>query len=134
MPICYLLDTNILSYLIREPQGIIYQKLKILAENEISTSIIVASELRYGAARRESAQLTAKVDDLLSCLTVLPLGVEVDQHYAEIRSLLEQQGQIIGGNDLWIAAHARALDLILVSNNIKEFQRVPKLKLENWFI
>ena len=134
MSIRYLLDTNILSYLIREPQGIIYQKLQTVAENEISTSIIVASELRYGAVRRGSAQLSAKVDDLLSCLNILPLGTQVDQHYAEIRSLLEQQGQLIGGNDLLIAAHTRALDLTLVSNNIKEFQRVPQLKLENWFI
>ncbi|MEI6414909.1 MAG: type II toxin-antitoxin system VapC family toxin [Pseudomonadota bacterium] len=132
MALCYLLDTNILSHLIRDPHGRASVRIKAVAADEICTSIIVACELRYGALRRNSPALTRKVDEILACVPVLPFDSEADHHYADIRTLLEQTGRLIGGNDLFIAAHARARDAILVTHNIREFERVPGLKLENW--
>jgi tRNA(fMet)-specific endonuclease VapC len=128
----YLLDTNILSYAIKNPHGLVSQHLRTLAGDEIGTSIIVASELRYGAVLRASAKLTAKVEQLLESLLVLPFDSGADRHYADIRTSLEKSGTPIGQNDLFIAAHARALGLVLVTNNTREFERVPGLVVENW--
>lgn len=128
----YLLDTNILSYAIKNPKGVISQRLEHLSEEEICTSIIVACELRYGVRLRNSQQLTARVDELLANFLIVPLAPDVDRHYGDIRVNLEKNGKIIGHNDLFIAAHARALGLILVTNNRREFECVPDLKLENW--
>lgn len=128
----YLLDTNILSQLIKDPRGPLTDRLASLDADELCTSIVVACELRYGAARRASPALSQKVEDLLHCVTVLALDADADRHYADIRTTLERSGQVIGGNDLLIAAHARALEATLVSHNEREFSRVPGLKLENW--
>lgn len=132
MPASHLLDTNILSHLIKDPQGPATAHLAALAPDAACTSVIVACELRYGAAKRASPSLTQRVEALLKHLPVLPLDGEAERHYGDIRATLEAQGQIIGGNDLLIAAHCRALDLTLVTNNLREFQRVPGLRLENW--
>lgn len=128
----YLLDTNILSQLIRNPRGPVTQRLAGLDPEAICTSIVVACELRYGAAKRASPMLSQRVEDLLANVLVLPFDADVDRHYADIRSALERDGQVIGGNDLLIAAHCRALGLTLVTHNLREFQRVPGLSLENW--
>lgn len=132
MPARYLLDTNILSQLIRAPRGPVTQRLAGLESEEICTSIVVACELRYGAARRDSPPLTQKVEDLLASLPVLAFDTDADRHYADIRSDLEWAGQTIGGNDLLIAAHSRALGATLVTHNLREFERVPGLKLADW--
>lgn len=100
--------------------------------NEVCTSIVVAAELRYGARKSESSHLAERVDLVLSTLEILPLEPPADRHYAEIRSYLAAQGNMIGPNDLLIAAHALAVDLVLVTANLREFARVPKLRLENW--
>lgn len=131
-PTRYLLDTNILSDLIRNPQGIIYQHIQTISSAELCTSIIVACELRYGAERKGSDKLIAKVELLLSHFSVLPFVVPADQHYADIRTTLEKMGQPIGHHDLLIAAQTRALNGVLVSHNLREFERVPGLRLENW--
>lgn len=128
----YLLDSNILSAVIREPDGIHGQRIMALAGDELCTSVVVACELRFGAVKRGSASLSKAVDRVLAHIDILPLEPEVDRHYAEIRASLEQRGLPIGHNDLFIAAHTRALDLILVTNNLSEFQRVPGLKVESW--
>src|ERR1700730_3051838 len=128
----YLLDTNILSDLIRRPAGQAARRLAVVGEAAISTSIVVACELRYGAAKRGSAELSARAEDLLKSLEVLPLDQISDRHYAEIRLYLERSGQPIGPNDLLIAAQALALDLTLVTDNVDELARVPGLALENW--
>jgi len=128
----FLLDTNILSDLIRNPQGLAAQRLSKVAPESICTSIVVACELRYGAAKRASPALTKRVADLLDCIPVLPLDAEADRHYAEIRTALESAGQCIGGNDLLIAAHGRALDATLVTHNLREFERVPGLSVADW--
>lgn len=129
----YLLDTNILSELIKQPRGYTAQKLASLEkEDACCTSVIVACELRYGAQKKDSAPLTAKVHQLLEAIAVLPLEENVEQHYVRLRVILEREGTPIGGNDLLIAAHACALDLTLVSGNLKEFSRIPDLRIENW--
>ena len=96
------------------------------------TSIVVASELRFGAARRGSDRLRQAVERVLDAIPVLPLDSPVDRHYAAIRTQLERDGKLIGPNDLLIAAQARALNLILVTENATEFARVPELVVENW--
>ena len=121
----YLLDTNILSNLVKHPQGLVFQRIATIGEDNVCTSIIVACELRFGAVKSGSSRLI---------LTVLPLEPPADQHYAAIRTHLEQAGTPIDPNDLLIAAHALALDLTLVTANTREFERVPNLSLENWLL
>lgn len=128
----YLLDTNIISSLWKAPQNKVYQRLQNSDEDKICTSIIVAAELRFGAAKRQSKVLTEWVEAILSRMTIFALEDGVDQEYASIRCELEHSGQLIGSNDLLIAAHARYLGLILVTDNLREFQRVPHLLVENW--
>ncbi len=128
----YLLDTNCLSDLIRNPDGRVTRRVAVVSEAAVCTSIVVACELRYGVAKKGSARLAARVEQLLTSLEVLPLDKDADRHYADIRAHLARTGQPIGPNDLFIAAHARALDLTLVTDNQQEFARVPRLSLENW--
>ncbi len=128
----YLLDTNILSDLIRRPQGRVVEQIKRIGEAEICTSIVVAAELRFGAAKRGSARLTAQLEAVLSVLEILPLEPPADEAYDLIRTQLEQTGTPIGGNDLLIAAHAKALGFTVVTDNEREFGRVDGLTCENW--
>jgi len=128
----YLLDTNILSDLTRNPGGRATRRLAVVGESMVCTSIVVACELRYGAAKKGSPRLSERVEILLDSLEVLPLEKESDRHYAEIRLRLERSGKPIGPNDMLIAAHALALDLVLVTDNVEEFARVPDLSVENW--
>ena len=127
----YLLDTNILSNLLRHPAGSVARRIAEKGENTVCTSIVVACELRFGAEKKKSAVLGARVEELLTVLDVLALDVDTDFHYAEIRATLETEGTPKGPNDLLIAAHARSLDLILVSADVGEFSRVPGLAVEN---
>src|SRR6185436_13337454 len=101
-------------------------------EETVCVSLLVAAELRFGAARKQSARLTQQVEAVLSVLPILALETPVDAHYAEIRVELETSGNPIGPNDLIIAAHARALSLTLVTHNLVEFSRVPGLLVQNW--
>ena len=128
----YLLDTNILSDVIKNPQGQATNRITTLNSNDLFTSIIVAAEMRYGIEKKSSPILTARVDSLLQTLTILPLDIGVDRHYGQIRMHLERQGNMIGANDLLIAAHALSLDAILVTHNVREFERVNGLKTEDW--
>jgi tRNA(fMet)-specific endonuclease VapC len=128
----FLLDTNILSNLIRYPQGRIADRIKIVGESNICISIIVAAELRYGATKRASPRLTAQVEAVLGAIETLAVDSPADEIYGAIRTQLELAGTPIGGNDLIIAAQAVALDLTLVTDNDKEFSRVDGLRVENW--
>jgi tRNA(fMet)-specific endonuclease VapC len=128
----YLLDTNILSDLIRHPQGKAARQIAKVGEDSICTSIIVAAELRYGCAKSGSAKSRKAVDDLLGEIEVLPLELPADADYGAIRAALEAAGTPIGGNDLLIAAHAKALGAVIVTANTDEFRRVRGVKLENW--
>ena len=128
----YMLDTNIISDLIRNPHGKAAKQVAKRGEQNICTSIIVAAELRYGCAKNGSARLLKGVEDLLAEIDTLPFDVPADVEYGRIRAELEVAGKPIGGNDLLIAAHARSLDMILVTNNVREFERVGRLTIENW--
>jgi tRNA(fMet)-specific endonuclease VapC len=128
----FLLDTNIVSHLVRRPQGIVRDRIVEVGEQTVCVSLGVAAELRFGAAKKQSARLTRQVDAVLSVLPILPLETPLDAHYAEIRVALETAGCTIGPNDLIIAAHARALGLTLVTDNLTEFSRVPGLLVQNW--
>lgn len=128
----WMLDTNVLSDLIRQPTGPIFDRLRELAADAVCTSIVVACELRFGARRKGSDVLSARVEQLLSTLPVLPMDEPADRHYAEIRAALERAGTPIGGHDLLIAAHARSRDVALVTRNLREFERVPGLRIEDW--
>ena len=129
----YLLDTNILSDLIKQPQGYAAQKIASLRNaDSCCTSVIVACELRYGALKKGSQTLTAKVDQLLETIEILPFGQNVEFHYARLRVALEHAGTPIGSNDLLIASQASALGLTIITGNVKEFSRIPDLAVENW--
>lgn len=128
----YLLDTNVVSDLVRHPQGRAAAKIAELGEDAVATSIIVAAELRYGAAKKGSAWLASQLETILGALEVLPLEAPADATYGSARVALEAAGTPIGGNDLLIAAQALALDMIVVTNNAREFERVRGLKVENW--
>lgn len=127
-----MLDTNIVSELVRRPDGEVARRAITLDRGSVAISIIVAAELRYGAERRGSIRLTRQLEAVLSAIDMLPLGTPADRHYGMIRSELERMGRPIGHNDLLIAAHARALDATLVTRNVGEFGRVPNLAIENW--
>ena len=107
MSLRYLLDTNILSDLIRDPQGPVAQRISSTGESAICTSIVVAAELRFGAEKSGSSKLTDRVDLILSALDILPLEAPADRHYGEIREQLARQGTPIGPNDLLIATIKR---------------------------
>ena len=128
----YLLDTNILSDLIRHPDGLVARRVEQVGQKEIFTSIIVAAELRYGCAKKGSSKLLERVQGLLETIPVLSLDMPTDAQYGLIRAELEAAGQPIGMNDLLIASHALALGLTLVTDNTSEFSRVRGLKVENW--
>jgi tRNA(fMet)-specific endonuclease VapC len=128
----YMLDTNILSDLIRNPQGKAARRIAKAGEDNVCTSIIVAAELRYGCEKSGSTKLRKAVEDLLGEIAVLPFEAPADADYGAIRARLEAAGTPIGGNDLLIAAHARALGAIIVTANVQEFRRVRDVKVENW--
>ena len=128
----YMLDTNILSDLIRNPQGKAARRIAKAGENNVCTSIIVAAELRYGCEKSGSAKLRKAVENLLGEIDVLPFEAPADADYGVIRARLEAAGTPIGGNDLLIAAHARALGATIVTANTQEFRRVGNVKVENW--
>ena len=128
----YLLDTNIVSDLVRNPQGKVAQRVRKVGEAQVCTSIIAAAELRYGAAKKGSPRLSAQLEAVLGALEVLPFETPADAAYGLLRTRLEQIGTPIGANDLLIAAHALALGYTIVSDNEKEFARVEGLRLENW--
>jgi tRNA(fMet)-specific endonuclease VapC len=128
----YMLDTNIVSDLIRNPAGKAAKKLRKVGTDGLCVSIITSAELRFGAQKRGSSRLTDLVDQILGEIDILPLDLPADAEYARIRNDLERKGTPIGPNDLLIAAHACAVGATLVTGNAAEFKRVRGLKVENW--
>lgn len=128
----FLLDTNIVSDLVRHPQGRVAAKIATIGETQVATSIIVAAELRYGAAKKASPRLSAQLEAVLGALDVMALEAPVDTAYGDLRAALERAGKLIGPNDLLIAAQTLALEMTLVTDNEREFERVSGLKVENW--
>lgn len=128
----WMLDTNTLSDLIRNPRGELVRRLGNIDPDAICTSIVVACEMRFGARRKGSDVLSNRVEQLLTSLTVLPLDEPADEHYADIRAALERAGTPIGNHDLFIAAHARSRNMTLVTRKVREFARVPGLRIDDW--
>lgn len=127
-----MLDTNIVSELARNPQGIVARRIVEIGQNAICVSIITAAELRYGCAKKRSPKLLAQIEAILGSISVLALDVPADGEYGGIRAELEAAGKPIGPNDLFIAAHAYALGAVLVTANTCEFKRIHNLRVENW--
>jgi tRNA(fMet)-specific endonuclease VapC len=129
----FLLDTNICIYIRQKRPAEVLARFEKLKAGEAVLSVVTYGELLYGAAKSQQREIAmARLADLVSLLPVLDLPAGAAREYGEIRALLESKGETIGGNDLWIAAHARALGLVLVTNNEREFSRVPRLKIQNW--
>jgi tRNA(fMet)-specific endonuclease VapC len=128
----YLLDTNIISDLVRNPQGRAAAKVAEFGEDAVATSIIVAAELRYGAAKKGSERLAAQLEAILAAIEVIAFDAPADTAYGRIRVELEAAGTPIGGIDLLIAAQALALEMSLVTANEREFKRVRGLNVLNW--
>ena len=128
----YLLDTNVVSDLVNDPHGRVAGAIERIGESAICTSIIVAAELHFGAAKRKSRRLLALVQTALTHLDIRPFAAPADRIYGELRADLERKGRPIGPNDLLIAAHALALGCTLVTDNEREFSRVKVLQVENW--
>ncbi|MBV8151225.1 MAG: type II toxin-antitoxin system VapC family toxin [Candidatus Eremiobacteraeota bacterium] len=128
----YLLDTNVISDLIRNPGGTAAQRAHSLGAEALCTSIIVAAELRYGVTRSGSLRLAERVEEALRALSVLPFAAPADAHYARIRDRLARQGRLIGTNDMLIAAHTLALGYTIVTDNVAEFARIEGLRHQNW--
>jgi tRNA(fMet)-specific endonuclease VapC len=128
----YLLDTNVISDLIRNPRGRVPKHIREVGEAQVCTSIIVAAELRYGAAKKGSPRLATQLEAILGALDVLPFEVPADAAYGLIRARLEQAGSPIGSNDLLIAAQTVALGYTIVTDNEEEFARIEELPRVNW--
>jgi tRNA(fMet)-specific endonuclease VapC len=129
----YLLDTNICVYVVRRKPPAVLARFEKLLAGQAALSIITFGELQYGAAKSQRRdEVLRSLDELTSFLPVLALPQAAGVHYGEIRAALEAKGQPVGGNELWIASHARAAGLTLVSNNEREFRRIPGLAVENW--
>ena len=129
----YLLDTDVLIYVLSGRYPKLRSRLDQLAPGRVVTSVVVCGELQFGmakSARREDAR--QRLDALMQLIPALPLPFAAAEHYGDLRAVLSARGTPIGANDLWIAAHARAAGLILVTHNVREFERVDGLKLEDW--
>ena len=129
----YLLDTNICIYIAKRHPPEVLNRFESLQVGDVAMSIITYGELLFGAEKSQSSKRAlANLHRFAELVPVLPLPQSAAIHYGTIRATLEKAGTPIGANDLWIAAHALAENIVLVSNNLREFKRVPELKLENW--
>ena len=128
----YLLDTNVVGELARAPQGQLAERVSVLSSDEFGINPIIACEIEYGLAKRDSTRLRQQVEAILTAIPVLDLPADIASHYGQIRVALETQGTPIGPNDLLIAAHGVAADVTVVTGNDREFRRVKGLKVENW--
>jgi tRNA(fMet)-specific endonuclease VapC len=132
----FLLDTNIVSYFLRGNAPALNERINNSIADELAISTISAGELYFGLRRLQPSQrakkLTEQLQALMTVVTVRELPVDAAHHYGAIKAGLQAAGTPIGENDLWIAAHALATDMTLVTNNVGEFRRVTGLKLENW--
>ena len=128
----FLLDTNIVSDLVKNPGGRAASRMAGIGDRSVTTNVIVAGEIRFGLLKKGSASLTERVEAVLRGIEILPLPPEVAATYGAIRLSLRSRGLPIGENDLWIAAQAQHLGAVLVTDNEREFRRVEGLAVENW--
>ena len=127
-----MLDTNIVSELARNPQGVVFDRIQACGADAVCVSVITAAELRFGCAKKGSPRLTAQIETILQGVQVLPFEVPADAEYGRIRSELERAGTHIGPNDVLIGAHACAVGAVLVTANDAAFRRIRNLQVETW--
>ncbi len=132
MPIRYLLDTNTVSFHIRRSSARLQRRLRRTPARAVALSVVTEMEIRYGLARNPALRIAPLVEAFLAGMTILPLTSEVAGHYGRIRAELDRKGQPIGPLDLMIASQAVALDLTLITNDTREFRRVPELRCDDW--
>ena len=129
----YLLDTNICIYIAKHNPASVRERFALHSANELTMSVITLGEFRFGAEKSQSKEKAlAVIQELANLMNIEELTESAAEHYGQIRAELQNSGQMIGNNDLWIAAHARSQDWVLVTNNEKEFLRVEGLRVENW--
>ena len=128
------LDTNICSYILRRHPANMIERFAALERSQVWLSAIVAAELRFGASKLASMRFSAAVESWLAGFDVRPWPVEASHHYAQIRAALERAGKPVGGMAMLIAAHALAEDSAIITNNAREFHRVPGLAVQEWSI
>ncbi len=129
----FLIDTNICIYIMNKRPPEVIQKFKNIEIGQVGISSITVSELQYGVSKSKLREQNSKrLEEFLTPFQILPYDEDASKYYGEIRSQLESKGLIIGPLDLLIAAHALSQDLVLITNNEKEFKRIPLLKIENW--
>ena len=129
----YMLDTDICIYIIKHKPRSVKKRLAMLKPEQLAMSVITFAELMNGAKKSQRVEANvAKLNDLAELIEIRPFDKKAAISYGNVRSTLEKKGEIIGGNDLLIAAHALSLDWILVTNNEKEFKRVDGLRIESW--
>ena len=132
MAIRYLLDTNIVSFHIRESSAALRRRLRRVDASTVALSVVTEMEIRYGLARNPALRIAEMIEDFLAGMTILPLDSDAASAYAQVRAHLEAKGRPIGPLDLMIGAHALSIGATLVTNNAKEFRRVPGLRVEDW--
>lgn len=131
----YLLDTNIVAYIIKKRPIEVFDKLLSVQWEDVGISSIVIAELWFGVAKSQHKEQNKKaLENFLAPFTILDFDTKAAEKYAHIRADLEAKGTVIGANDLLIASHALSQELILVTNNVKEFERVENLRIENWVL
>ncbi|GAB1235004.1 type II toxin-antitoxin system VapC family toxin [Ferrigenium sp. UT5] len=133
MSVRYLLDTNICIYIAKHNPPAVRDRFAHHTADELAMSVVTLGELRFGAEKSQNRERAlAVISQLESMMQIAQLNAAVGEHYGQIRAVLQQRGEMIGNNDLWLAAHARAEGWILVTNNEREFVRVDGLQVENW--
>jgi tRNA(fMet)-specific endonuclease VapC len=133
MPARYLLDTNICIYIQRQKPETVLARFEKLKPGDAAISVITWGELLYGAEKSQQRKKALQLlEEFKTFIPVLPMPENAGKTYGAIRASLESQGEPIGNNDMWIASHAKAAGLTIVTNNEREFQRVPGLKAQNW--
>lgn len=127
----YLLDTNIISDLMKHPAGVITGWIRKVGQDTVFTNVIVIAEVEYGIEKKQSRRLREQLEGIRPGLTILPLTQPAEKYYAKVRVLTEQRGWTIGQNDLLIAAHALSLDAAVVTDD-RAFLQMPGVRVENW--
>jgi len=129
----YLLDTNICIYIHHRRPAQVIDRFRRIKSGDAVISVVTYGELLFGAQKSQrQAEALQIIEEFASTVGVMPMPVQAAAVYGDLRARLEGRGEVIGGNDLWIAAHALAEGLTLVTNNEREFKRVPGLNVENW--
>ena len=128
----YLLDTNTVSFHIRESSAPLRRRLLRVEASQVALSVVTEMEIRYGLARNPKLRIADLIEEFLAGITILPLDSGVAGTYARVRAQLEAKGKPVGPLDLMIGAHALSLDATLVTNNVREFRRIRGLRVQDW--